>query len=154
VLGPVIAACTIAAMRTRNTPRAVLLALATTLIYSLTAVLTKSAVTELGEGLGAFVTSWEPYAGLVAGAVALLLNQSAFQAGALQASLPTLTAGEPVVGSLLGFLMLGELLTASGPFEWTLVVLSAVVTIGAVVVLSVSAARFEEAIDDETARAT
>ncbi|HEY3722566.1 MAG TPA: DMT family transporter [Acidimicrobiia bacterium] len=153
VLVPVIAACTIAAMRTRNTPRAVLLALATTLIYSLTAVLTKSAVTELGEGLGAFVTSWEPYAGLAAGAVALLLNQSAFQAGALQASLPTLTAGEPVVGSLLGFLMLGELLTASGPLEWTLVVLSAVVTIAAVVVLSVSAARFEEEIDDEQARA-
>jgi drug/metabolite transporter (DMT)-like permease len=146
---PVIATCTIAGMRTRNTARAVLLATATTLIYSLTAVLTKSAVTELGEGLGAFVTSWEPYAGLAAGAVALLLNQSAFQAGSLQASLPTLTAGEPVVGSLLGFLMLGELLTASGALEWTAVVLSAVVTIGAVVVLSVSAARFETEAGEE-----
>ncbi len=80
---------------------------------------------------------------MAAGAVALLLNQSAFQAGALQASLPTLTAGEPVVGSLLGFLMLGELLTASGTLEWLAVAGSAVVTIGAVVVLSVSAARFE-----------
>ena len=143
VLGPIIVGCTVAAMRTRNTARAVLLALATALIYSLTAVLTKSAVTELGEGLGAFVTSWEPYAGLAAGAVALLLNQSAFQAGELQASLPMLTAAEPVVGSVLGFLMLDELLTARGAVEWTAVVLSAVVTIGAVVALSISAARYE-----------
>jgi drug/metabolite transporter (DMT)-like permease len=140
VLGPVIVACVVAGMRTRNTARAVLLALATALIYSLTAVLTKSAVTELGEGLEAFLTSWEPYAGLAAGALALLLNQSAFQAGELQASLPMLTAAEPIVGSLLGYLMLDELLTASGALEWSAVVVAAVVVVVSVVVLSISAA--------------
>jgi hypothetical protein len=143
VLIPIIAICTVAGMRTRNTSRAVLLALATALIYSLTAVLTKSAVTELGEGLGAFFTSWEPYAGVALGAVALLVNQSAFQAGDLQASLPMLTAAEPIVGCVLGYLMLDELLTASGPLEWTVVVISALVIVGAVVTLSLSAARHE-----------
>lgn len=146
VLGPVIVICTMAAMRTRNTARAVLLALATALIYSLTAVLTKSAVAELGEGLDALLTSWEPYALIAAGAAALLLNQSAFQAGELQASLPMLTAAEPIVGSILGFLMLDELLTASGPLGWTAVVIAALLTIGAVVSLSISAARHETAL--------
>jgi drug/metabolite transporter (DMT)-like permease len=143
VLGPVIVICTVAAMSTRNTARAVLLALATALLYSLTAVLTKSAVTELGEGLEAFFTSWEPYAGVALSAVALLLNQSAFQAGELEASLPTLTAVEPIVGSVLGFLMLDELLTATGALEWIAVVVSALVTVVAVVALSIFAARHE-----------
>ena len=143
VIGPVIVICVIAGMRTRHASRAVLLALATALIYSLTAVLTKSAVTELGEGLGAFFTSWEPYAGVAAGALALLVNQSAFQAGELQASLPMLTAAEPIVGCVLGYLMLDELLTASGALEWTAVVVSGLVIVISVVTLSVSAARHE-----------
>ena len=46
-------------------------------------------------------------------------------------------------GSILGFLMLDELLTASGALEWTLVVLAALTIVGAVVVLSRSAARHE-----------
>jgi drug/metabolite transporter (DMT)-like permease len=146
VLGPIIAVCTVAAMRTRGNARAVLLALATALIYSLTAVLTKSAVTELGEGLDALLTSWEPYALIVAGAGALLLNQSAFQAGDLQASLQTLTAGEPIVGCILGFLMLDELLTASSALEWAAVVISALVIIAAVVALSISSAQHETAL--------
>ncbi|MGZ4689799.1 MAG: DMT family transporter [Acidimicrobiia bacterium] len=143
VLGPLIVGCTIAAMRTRNTARAVLLALATALVYSLTAVITKAAVTELGEGLHAFFTSWEPYAGVVGAAFALLLNQSAFQAGELQASLPTLTAVEPVVGSVLGVLMLDEALRADGALEWSVVVISGLIALGAVVVLSWSAGRNE-----------
>jgi hypothetical protein len=143
VIGPAVLVCVIAAMRTRNAARAVLLALATALIYSLTAVLTKSAVTELGEGAHAFFTSWEPYAGVAAGALALLINQSAFQAGDLQASLPMLTAAEPIVGCVLGYLMLDELLTASGPLEWAVVVIAALVIVVAVVALSVSSARHE-----------
>jgi drug/metabolite transporter (DMT)-like permease len=149
VLLPIIVGCTIAGMRTRNTARAVLLALATALLYSMTAVLTKSAVTELGEGAAAFFTSWEPYALVVGGVVSLLLNQSAFQAGELQASLPILTAVEPIVGSVLGFLMLDELLTAAGLWEWAAVIAAAVVLVGAVVALSISAARHETAAHDD-----
>lgn len=64
VLGPAIIICTVTAMRARNTARAVLLAVATALLYSLTAILTKSAVTELGQGVDVFFTRWEPYAGI------------------------------------------------------------------------------------------
>lgn len=148
VLGPVIVVCTVVAMRTRNTARAVLLALATALLYSVTAVLTKSAVTELGEGLEQFFTSWEPYAVAALGAVALLMNQSAFQAGELEASLPILTAAEPIAGSILGFLMLDELLTATGVVEWAAVVASAVAIVVAVIALSISAAHHEAGLTD------
>jgi drug/metabolite transporter (DMT)-like permease len=154
VLGPVMIGCVIAATRTRNTARAVLLALATAVLYSMTAVVTKSAVVELGEGLDAFLTSWEPYVGVVTAAVALLLNQSAFQAGALEASLPTLTVVEPIVGSVLGMLMLDELITAEGVYEWAAVAASALVATVAVVALARAAARHENAGEAEpTARA-
>jgi drug/metabolite transporter (DMT)-like permease len=146
VLGPAIAVCLVAAMRTAQTARAVLLALATALLYSITAVLTKAAVTELGDGLDVFFTSWEPYVGIALGIGALLVNQSAFQAGDLQASLPTLTAAEPIVGSVLGLVMLDELITATGVVEWTAVLLAAVVIVGSVVALSISTARAEETV--------
>jgi threonine/homoserine efflux transporter RhtA len=131
-------------MRTRHTARAVLLALATALLYSVTAVLTKAAVTELGDGIGVFLTSWEPYVGIALGVVALLVNQTAFQAGELQASLPTLTAAEPIVGSVLGLVMLDELITATGVLEWSAVVLAALTIVGSVIALSISTARAEE----------
>lgn len=146
LLGPVMVVCVVAAMRTRNTARAVLLSLATVVLYSMTAVITKSAVVELGEGLDAFVTSWEPYVGVVTAVVALLLNQSAFQAGELEASLPILTVVEPILGSILGILMLDEQLSATGALEWIAVVLSALVAIAAVVALARAAARIESAV--------
>ncbi len=146
VIGPTMVVCIVAAMRTRNTARAVLLALATALLYSLTAVITKSAVVELGEGLDAFVTSWEPYVGIVTAVLGILLNQSAFQAGELEASLPILTVVEPFVGSLLGVLMLDESITATGAFERVAVVAAALAAIGAIIVLARAAARNEAAV--------
>jgi drug/metabolite transporter (DMT)-like permease len=146
VIGPVIAVCLVAALRTRHTARAVLLALATALLYSVTAVLTKAAVTELGDGVDVFLTSWEPYVGIALGVGALLVNQSAFQAGELQASLPTLTAAEPIVGSVLGLVMLDELITATGVLEWSAVVLAALTIVGSVIALSISTARAEETV--------
>ena len=77
----------------------------------------------------------------------MLVNQSAFQAGELQASLPILTAAEPIVGSILGVLMLDELLTADGALEWTAVVVSAVLIVVAVVALSISAAHHESRLE-------
>jgi drug/metabolite transporter (DMT)-like permease len=144
VIGPAVAVCLVAAMRTQHTARAVLLAFATALLYSVTAVLTKAAVTELGDGLGVFFSSWEPYVGIALGIGALLVNQSAFQAGELQASLPTLTAAEPIVGSVLGLVMLDELITAAGVVEWTAVLVAALVIVGSVIVLSLSTARAEQ----------
>jgi drug/metabolite transporter (DMT)-like permease len=43
-----------------------------------------------------------------------LLQQSAFHAGALQASVPIMLVGEPVVAVLLGVVILGEHLVVRG----------------------------------------
>ena len=147
-LGAVIIGCTVAAMRTRGTSRAVLLALATAVLYSLTAVLTKSAVERLSDGLSVFATSWEPYVGAATALIGLVLNQSAFQAGELEASLPILTVVEPLIASVLGVLMLNEELQAHGFVQWTAVVLAVAVMIVGVIALARSAARMETASDN------
>ena len=53
-------------------------------------------------------TTWAPYALVGAGAIGIWLMQSAFNAGPLPLSLPAISAGEPVVGILLGVLVFGD----------------------------------------------
>ena len=57
--------------------------------------------------------SWSAYCLVATGAVGLLLMQSAFNAGPLHSSLPTITAGEPVAGILLGILVFGDRISLS-----------------------------------------
>jgi hypothetical protein len=60
-------------------------------------------------------TYWEPYALVVAGIGGMLMAQSAFQAGALDVSLPTMTVVDPVVSILIGSLAFGERIAGSAP---------------------------------------
>jgi hypothetical protein len=53
-------------------------------------------------------TTWAPYALVGAGATGIWLMQSAFNAGPLPLSLPAISAGEPLVGILLGVLIFGD----------------------------------------------
>ncbi|EID72003.1 hypothetical protein W59_39949 [Rhodococcus opacus RKJ300 = JCM 13270] len=53
---------------------------------------------------------------------AAIAGQSAFQVGALQASLPATTVMEPLTASLLGFVVLGEYLDADRNVTAVLVV--------------------------------
>jgi drug/metabolite transporter (DMT)-like permease len=88
--------------------RAALLAAAAGLIYGLTAALTKTVAHLLGIGVGPLLKSWELYVLVVAGVGGMLLAQSAFQAGPLDASLPVLTVVDPVVSIAIGALAFGE----------------------------------------------
>lgn len=153
LVGPAVVLSTIGGVRARGSRRAVLLSLATAILYAITAVNTKAAVTLLGDGLHAFFTAWEPYAGVAAALLGLVLNQSAFQAGELEASLPLLTAVEPVVASVLGAFMLDEAIQAHGSLQWSAVVLATLVMLAAVWVLARSAARAEAAVDVALAEA-
>ena len=91
-----------------ETTAAVALALATGLIYGLTAAMTKASVDLLHSGVRAVVSSWVFYALLLASALGLLLGQAAFRAGPLSASLPVLTVTQRVVGAALGVILLRE----------------------------------------------
>lgn len=113
--------------------RAALLAAAAAATYGITAALTKAAAHLLGNGgVAELVTSWEAYALLGFGLLGMLLAQSAFQAGPLDASLPVLTVVDPVVSIFIGALVFGEGIT-SGPVATPLEGIGlAIVTIGVV----------------------
>lgn len=104
----------LAAARTRGVSRAVLLAAGTGLCYGVGAALTKGVVDLIGDGAVALLTSWETYALVVVSAGGTMLQQSAFQAGALVAALPTMTVAEPVVAVVVGVAVLGERVQSDG----------------------------------------
>ena len=83
-------------------------------LFGLDAALAKATGHLLDKGLGRVATSWEPYALAVLGAAGFLLSQSAFQAGPLAASLPLITAAEPVTAALIGVLAFHERLVSGG----------------------------------------
>jgi drug/metabolite transporter (DMT)-like permease len=65
-------------------------------------------------GLVYTLTTWAPYALALGGAAALLLTQSAFQAGELRFSLPTLTIAQPLVAIAIGLGFFGEHINSKG----------------------------------------
>lgn len=108
-------ACVVVAVRTMGWRRAVLLAVAVGLLFGVVAVLTKLVMHLLThEGLRAVLTTPVLYLLVVLGIIAVLLQQSAFHAGSLQTSVPTMLVLEPVIAVLLGAVVLGEHLTVNG----------------------------------------
>ena len=66
-----------------------------------------------GHGVVALLTTWPGYALIAVGLIGFWLMQSAFSAGPLHASLPAITAGEPVIGIALGIVVFGDRLHTS-----------------------------------------
>ncbi|MEJ2863356.1 DMT family transporter [Actinomycetospora flava] len=139
VLLAVLAGCVLLAGRKRGPRRAALLAVATGLAYGLVAALTKSVVDALGDGPVELLTSWETWALVAAVLGGTLLQQAAFGAGPLAASLPAVTVGEPIVAAVLGVVVLFEQVRADGP-EWFLIGLLVVLMVVATAALSRSSA--------------
>jgi hypothetical protein len=142
VLGVVLAGCLLGAAVRRGSTRAVLLAVATGLLYGVGSALTKSVVSLVDDGLPVLLTSWETYGMVLALGVGTLLQQSAFQAGDLGASLPAVTVGEPVVAVIIGIAVLQEQLQADGA-EWVLIGVLVAVMVAATAALARSAARVD-----------
>jgi drug/metabolite transporter (DMT)-like permease len=116
----------VAGRRERGSRRALAYGVATGVVYSFTAVLTKAAVDLLDGGIGNIFTHWQLYVLLAVSAVGLLLNQSAFQAGHVAASLPAISVTNPVLASTFAILMFGETLDARGPLAVSVTVVSIV----------------------------
>ncbi|MCD2195123.1 DMT family transporter [Actinomycetospora endophytica] len=129
VLVLVAAACVLGAGRRRGARRAALLAVAVGLAYGLVGALTKSVVALLATGLVPLLRGWETWVLLAAIGIGTLLQQIAFGAGPLSASLPAVTVGEPLGASLLGVVVLGEHIRASGPTVVLIVLLVAVMAV-------------------------
>jgi hypothetical protein len=65
----------------------------------------------------------------------MIFQQSSFRAGALTASMPTVTVAKPAVASVLGIVVLGETLNADG-VDMCVLALAAAVVIVAIVALA------------------
>lgn len=133
VMGPALVLCVLAARVWSSRPvAAVLLAVVAGSSLALFAVLTKGIVELLEEGFGAVLRAPEFYPWLLVALCGMIFQQSAFRAGALTASLPTMTVAKPVVAGVLGITVLGETLEARGPGAFVLVAAVALVIIATV----------------------
>ncbi|ORV07842.1 DMT family transporter [Mycobacterium celatum] len=141
VMGPALVLCVLGARIWSGGPAsAVLLAVVAGSSLALFAVLTKGVVEVLEGGFGAVLRAPEFYAWIPAALAGMIFQQSAFRAGALTASLPTITVAKPVVASALGVTVLGESLRIDGAEGF---VLTAAVAM--VIVATVALARGEAA---------
>jgi drug/metabolite transporter (DMT)-like permease len=133
VMGPVLVSCVLAARILAGRPvAAVLLAVVAGSSLALFAVLTKGIV-EVGEsGPVAVLRSPEFCPWLLVALAGMIFQQSAFRAGALTASMPTMTVAKPVVAAVLGVVLLGETVNAHGPLAFVLVAAVAVVIVATV----------------------
>ncbi|MBS4729989.1 DMT family transporter [Mycobacterium sp. SM1] len=140
VMGPALLLCALGARIWSGAVAAVLLAVVAGSSLALFAVLTKGVV-EAGEGgAGALLRAPELYAWLAMALAGMVFQQAAFRAGALTASLPTMTMAKPVVAWILGITVLHETLRADGPEVFAL---AAAVTV--VIVATAALARGEAA---------
>jgi drug/metabolite transporter (DMT)-like permease len=119
--------------------RAVLLSGAAGVVYGVTAALTKTSSHLLDGGIVHLLIHWQPYALLIAGVGGMVISQSAFQAGSLDASLPTMSVVDPIVSIVIGAVAFGENI-AAGPGEVVLEVVALIAMSTGVVLLARSAA--------------
>jgi drug/metabolite transporter (DMT)-like permease len=138
-------ACVIIAVRTAGWKRAVLLAVAVGVLFGVVAMLTKLVMHLLThDGVTTVLATPVPYLLVVLGIVAVLLQQSAFHAGSLQTSVPTMLVLEPVIAVALGAVVLGEQITVNG-----VKAIAITVAVAAMAAATVALGREEGALEEE-----
>jgi drug/metabolite transporter (DMT)-like permease len=135
VLGPAMVLCVVGARIWSGTVSAVLLAVVSGVLWGVFAVLTKGVVDRIDDGLWALLRTPELYVWVLVAIAGTGWQQSSFRAGALTASLPTMTVVEPMVGSVLGIVVLGETLRP-GDAGWATLIVAVAVMVLATVALA------------------
>jgi drug/metabolite transporter (DMT)-like permease len=152
VIAPIVVFCVAFGARSTGRRRAVLVAVAVGVLFGVDAVLTKLVMYELAEeGALAVLTLPALYLLAALGVCAMLLQQSAFHAGALQTSVPTMLVLEPVVAVLLGALVLNEHLTVSG-YETVALPITVAAMAAATIALGRDEGAYEEQLEAEVTR--
>ncbi len=81
------------------------------ILFGLSAALTKPTLEFLHAGIGELLSHWEPYALAIAGVLGFVLQQISLGTGRLAASVATVSVANPIVGILLGVVLLEERLS-------------------------------------------
>ena len=140
-----VAGCLLVALRLSDWRRAILLAVGVGVLFGVVAVLTKLVMHVVREGsMLRLFTSPVLYVVLAVGVIATLLQQSAFHAGSLRASVPAMLVLEPVIAVLFGEVVLGEHLAVTKPVAVILAV-----AVGAMAAATIALGRDEGAWEEE-----
>ncbi len=78
------------------------------ILFGLSAALTKPTLGYLHAGIGELLSNWEPYALAIAGVLGFVLQQVSLGTGRLAPSVATVSVANPIVGILLGIVLLEE----------------------------------------------
>lgn len=113
-VGAVAAGAALYASSQRGPRRAMFLGAAAGLSFGVLSVLTKALTYLLSRDVAAAFASWQLYAAIGVGIVALVVSQSAYQAGPLAYSMPLVGLLEPLVAVVIGDTVLGEQVRLSG----------------------------------------
>jgi hypothetical protein len=143
VMGPALVFCVLGARLWSGAVAAVLLAVVAGSSLALFAVLTKGVVEVAHGGLGAVLRAPELYAWLGVALAGMVFQQASFRAGALTASLPTMTLAKPVVGWILAITVLSEDLRVGDETVFVLVAAVAVMIVSTVALARGEAAGME-----------
>ncbi|HEY6573345.1 MAG TPA: DMT family transporter [Mycobacterium sp.] len=152
VCAVIIVSCVVLAVKIGGWQRATLLGVAVGVLFGVVAVVTKIVMHILDQrGAMSLLATPAPYALVVLGVVATLLQQSAFHAGALHATVPTMLVLEPVVAVFLGAIVLGEELEA-GRYEAIALTAAIVAMTAATVALGRDEGAYEAELEIKAAR--
>jgi drug/metabolite transporter (DMT)-like permease len=152
VCAVIIVSCVVLAVKIGGWQRATLLGVAVGVLFGVVAVLTKIVMHILDQrGATSLLATPAPYALVVLGVVATLLQQSAFHAGALHATVPTMLVLEPVVAVFLGAIVLGEELEA-GRYQAIALTAAIVAMTAATVALGRDEGAYEAELEIKAAR--
>ena len=116
------------------------------ILFGLSSSLTKPTLDYLHQSVGTMLSHWECYALAVAGVLGFLLQQVSLGTGRLAPSVATVSVANPIVGILIGILLLDERLSRPG---WHIVVAVIGLSLALVGAVVISLAR--EATPDEPA---
>ena len=84
------------------------------ILFGLSSALTKPTLDYLHESVGTMLSHWECYALAVAGVLGFVLQQVSLGTGRLAPSVATVSVANPIVGILIGVLLLDERLSRPG----------------------------------------
>jgi drug/metabolite transporter (DMT)-like permease len=118
------------------------------ILFGLSSALTKPTLDYLHESVGTMLSHWECYALAVAGVLGFVLQQVSLGTGRLAPSVATVSVANPVVGILIGVLLLDERLSRPAWHVLVAAIGLGLALVGAVVIsLAREATRPESAAD-------
>ncbi|RDH76077.1 hypothetical protein DVS77_23680 [Mycolicibacterium moriokaense] len=149
----VVLGCVVGGARAEGRRRALLIATAVGVLFGVVSVLTKVTVQRLNtDGLLGTLVVPAPYLVVILGVGATLLQQSAFHAGALQTSVPTMLVLEPLVAVSLGVIVLGEALKVTDPVTDVLLAVAVAAMAAATIALGRDEGAFEEMLEAQMSK--